>query len=63
MNFSLPTKSCSKCNSKNSESFQQLTKRGIRCLSCGHEKLSIPNSQQAPDAHQYFNTNYDKNVF
>lgn len=31
---------CSKCGSRNRESFQQALVRGIRCLHCGHEKVT-----------------------
>ena len=37
MEIRLPPKQCSKCGSTNSETFQRIGSRGIRCLDCGHE--------------------------
>jgi len=44
MYITLPDKSCSKCGSLNNEQFIQKSKRGIRCLQCGHEYLENNNS-------------------
>lgn len=32
---------CSKCGSSNSEQFNQKDVYGIRCLNCGHEKITL----------------------
>lgn len=47
-------KKCSKCGSKNSEFFSKdFLGAGIRCLNCGHEKITTIYRPEIGTAHAY----------
>ena len=45
MFYNLSGPKCSQCQSTDREQFQQAGKDGIRCLKCGHEKVTVDRTQ------------------
>lgn len=48
MYHNIPEPKCSQCGKQNTENFDQRLKSGIRCLNCGHEKITSDRGFNAP---------------
>jgi DNA-directed RNA polymerase subunit RPC12/RpoP len=60
MYVDLPPMKCSKCGSTSNEEFTQKEKYGVRCLDCGHEKIT--RKITSTNVNEQINYNKIKNV-
>jgi hypothetical protein len=51
MYHELPEPECSACDAKNSETFNRRDCAGMRCLNCGHEKITEDRTASKRDQH------------